>query len=440
MNKEHREERKGFELRGWHVIVGLLATLVVLFILFRVFGHSALEREIEELRAKGYPTTFEELEQYNQPPEGTPNAADIYVKAFDAYRSPFEDEKKLLPYIGSVVLKPGESLTPETKAAMETFLSRNAKTLELLHQAGQIEQCRYQYPLIARQGFMNPYYNEIKNCAQLLNQCILIQIKSDRKVEACQGVMDELRLGRSLSREPSFISFLMGHSVALMGVESLQRLLEDCLLSEQQISILHTELLQVRNGLRMDQGLIGERCCLLDSLFLSQSMGFGTTPARWSGLMDTNVLRAIEFYNQLEAVAKMEPEKRLKEYQKIQEESKQLSVLFFITRMLVPAVNTIAMVDLRRIAQMDCAIAALGVERFRLAEGRLPETLEQLVPKFINAVPIDPFDGKPLRYKRLDKGYTIYSIGEDSEDNGGTPKSKVQKDEKFDLPFTVERP
>ncbi len=439
MSEEHREGRKGFELRGWHVIVGLLAVLVAMFIVFRLFGHSSLERKIAELRAKGYPTSYEELEKYNQLPEGTPNAADIYIKAFDAYRAPFEDEKKLLPLIGSVVLKPGESLTPETKTAMENFLSRNTKTLELLHQAGQIEQCRYHYPLIARQGFMNPYYTEIKNCAQLLNQRILFQSKSDRKAEACQSVIDELRLGRSLSREPSFISFLMGHSAASMGIECIERLLEDCSLSEQQIAVLHTELLQVRNGLRLDQGLIGERCCLLDNLFMSQSMGFGTAPARWSGLMDTNVLRAIEFCDQLEAVAKMEPEKRLKEYQKIQEESEQLSVLFFITQMLVPAVNSIAMIDLRGIARMDCAITALEVERYRLAEGRLPETLEALVPKFIEGVPIDPFDEQPLRYNRLDKGYTIYSIGEDGEDNGGVPKAKVEKGAKYDLPFTVER-
>ena len=202
---------------------------------------------------------------------------------------------------------------------------------------------------------------------------------------------------------------------------------------------MRVELLNIRQSLRLDQGMIGERCCLLDNLFVNQSMGFGTAPARWSGLMDTNIIRALEFYDQLEAVAKMEPEKRLKEYQRIGEEAKQLSALFFITRMLVPTMNTIAMVDLRQIAQLDCALTALEVERYRLAEGRLPETLEVLVPKFIEAVPIDPFDGKPLRYKRLDKGYTIYSIGEDGEDNGGVPKSKVQKDEKFDLPFTVER-
>lgn len=432
------DRRKGFELRGWHVIVGLLAVLVVMFILFRVFGHSALERKIAELRAKGYPTSLEELEKYNQIPEGVPNAADLYIKAFESYQAPFEDETKLLPYFRPGILKPGEPNTPEMEA-MATFLSRNAKTLELLHQAGQVEQCRYQYPMIAHQGIMNPYYTEIKNCAHLLYLCMLTQIQSDRKSEACQSVMDELRLGRSLSREPSFFSFLMGHSIASMGIESVGRLLEDCSLSDQQIAVLHTELLQVRNGLRLDRGLIGERCCLLDNLIMSQSMGFGTAPARWSGLMDTNVLRAIEFYDQLEAVAKMDPEKRLKEYQKIQEESKQLSVLFFITRMLVPAVNSIAMIDLRRIAQMDCAITALEVERYRLAEGRLPETLEALVPKFIEAVPIDPFDGKPLRYKRLEKGYTIYSIGEDGEDNGGVPKGKVQNNEKYDWPFTVER-
>jgi hypothetical protein len=117
-----------------------------------------------------------------------------------------------------------------------------------------------------------------------------------------------------------------------------------------------------------------------------------------------------------------------------------LSGFYFLTKLWFPALERVGMIDLRIHAQLDCARAVLGVERFRLAEGRLPETLEQLVPKFIEAVPIDPFDSKPLRYKRLEKGYTIYSVGEDGEDNGGIPKSKVQKDEKFDLPFTVERP
>ncbi|NLH17062.1 MAG: hypothetical protein GX455_10830, partial [Phycisphaerae bacterium] len=130
MSEDQPEKKRGFELRGWHVLVGILAVFVLLFVRFRVFSHSALERKIAELRAKGYPTTFEELEKYNQLPQGTPNAAEIYLTAFESYQTPFEDEKNLLPYIGPI--KPDDPITPEIKAAMNKFLSRNFKTLELL--------------------------------------------------------------------------------------------------------------------------------------------------------------------------------------------------------------------------------------------------------------------------------------------------------------------
>jgi hypothetical protein len=46
-------------------------------------------------------------------------------------------------------------------------------------------------------------------------------------------------------------------------------------------------------------------------------------------------------------------------------------------------------------------------------------------------LPLDPFDGQPLRYKKLPKGYVVYSNGEDGKDDGG--------DEKKDITFTVER-
>jgi hypothetical protein len=438
MSEEHPEGRKGFELRGWHVIVGLLAVLVVMFILFRVFGHSSLQRKIAELRAKGYPTSIEELEKYNQIPEGVPNAADLYVKAFDAYRAPFEDETKLLPYFRPGILKPGEPNAPEMEA-MATFLSWNARTLELLHQAGQIEQCKFNYPLTSSSGFMNPYLNESKKCSQLLRILILERATSGKTDQSYQGMIDHLRLAESLSRESSLISYLVKISIEAGYVDSVQVILERTALSDQQIVELRAELLKARDQLRMGLWLVGERCYLLDVMVDRYPLGYGTIPARWSGLMDTNLVRSLEFFDQLEAAAKMEPEKRKKEFQWIDEEVNDLSVLFFTTKMLMPALGKVGMIELRIIAQLDCARTALGVGRFRLAEGRLPESLEALVPKFIEAVPIDPFDGKPLRYKRLEKGYTIYSVGEDGEDNGGISKSKVQKDEKFDLPFTVER-
>ena len=70
--------------------------------------------------------------------------------------------------------------------------------------------------------------------------------------------------------------------------------------------------------------------------------------------------------------------------------------------------------------RMQEARIACALERFRHANGAFPEKLDQLVPDFVEALPEDPFDQKPLRYRRnADGGYDVWSIGPDRRDDGG---------------------
>lgn len=62
---------------------------------------------------------------------------------------------------------------------------------------------------------------------------------------------------------------------------------------------------------------------------------------------------------------------------------------------------------------------ALAVERYRLAHGHWPDSLDQLVPMLLSGIPKDPFDGKAIRYRRLGDGVAIYSVGPDGIDDGG---------------------
>lgn len=77
------------------------------------------------------------------------------------------------------------------------------------------------------------------------------------------------------------------------------------------------------------------------------------------------------------------------------------------------------------IEQYDAADArmlliTLAAKRYQLAHGQLPERLDDLVPAYIDAVPADPYDGHPVRYKLTDTGATVYCVYEDGIDNGGT--------------------
>lgn len=62
----------------------------------------------------------------------------------------------------------------------------------------------------------------------------------------------------------------------------------------------------------------------------------------------------------------------------------------------------------------------IALERWRLAHDDYPGILEQLVPSFLDEVPLDVMDGKPLRYRRIDENkFDLYSIGLDGYDNHG---------------------
>jgi hypothetical protein len=71
-------------------------------------------------------------------------------------------------------------------------------------------------------------------------------------------------------------------------------------------------------------------------------------------------------------------------------------------------------------ALLASATVALAAERFRRANGQWPHAIADLVAaKLLPAVPTDPFDGQPLRMRRLADGLVVYSVGQNLIDDGG---------------------
>jgi hypothetical protein len=70
-------------------------------------------------------------------------------------------------------------------------------------------------------------------------------------------------------------------------------------------------------------------------------------------------------------------------------------------------------------AQLRAAIVAVALERYRRQRGGWPSSLAELTPKYLKAVPLGVFDGKPLIYKRLKDGVIVYTVGADLIDRGG---------------------
>ncbi len=72
------------------------------------------------------------------------------------------------------------------------------------------------------------------------------------------------------------------------------------------------------------------------------------------------------------------------------------------------------------LAGIRTARVAVAVERYRRANaGEPPSTLAALVPTYLNAIPIDPFSGEPVRYRATGSDYVVYSHGIDGKDDEG---------------------
>lgn len=87
--------------------------------------------------------------------------------------------------------------------------------------------------------------------------------------------------------------------------------------------------------------------------------------------------------------------------------------------LLMPALSKAALhkdlADVRR----DAAITTIALAHYHADHQRYPQTLAELLPDYLPALPIDPVDGQPLRYLLTPQGPILYSLGFDKDDDQG---------------------
>lgn len=109
----------------------------------------------------------------------------------------------------------------------------------------------------------------------------------------------------------------------------------------------------------------------------------------------------------------------------------------FISRSLLPALSEVGEWFRRKHVSLRCTSVALAAERFRREKRVWPHSVDELCPHYLAATLLDPFDGKPLRYRRVEDGVVIYSVGQDGRDNGGDLDPEHRNQSHADIGFRL---
>jgi hypothetical protein len=89
-----------------------------------------------------------------------------------------------------------------------------------------------------------------------------------------------------------------------------------------------------------------------------------------------------------------------------------------LTRDFTPYLDYLLNLHYRTTAQVHIARTGLALLEYRQTHGAFPPTV---VPLGLEKL-TDPYTREPLRYWAEGAGFVVYSVGEDLEDNGGTPR------------------
>jgi hypothetical protein len=88
---------------------------------------------------------------------------------------------------------------------------------------------------------------------------------------------------------------------------------------------------------------------------------------------------------------------------------------------------------------LDETRLACALERFRMKHGAYPETLAELAPEFIAAIPLDPYSHATYRYRRVgNSSFHLYGVGENRTDEGGQIAPGVPERKQLDAVWPYE--
>ena len=331
--------------------------------------------------------------------------------------------------MGNVSLKANEPLPRIFWPYAQEFHEQvGVKTAARLIEIAGMGERQFRFPINLGNGaYVNlEHLAAMRDLARTLHFEAWYAAMEDRPEDALVAIRAMVPLAESLREEPLLISQLVHIAVHGILTATVQDALNRTNFSDEQLrefqELLSTVLPPLEEHSMIRQGFLGERVFNLDTTDLIGQQYEDYLGEYWTVRFDTFSLpmrlTALEMYRQLEVTPGMV------ELPMIEELEGSYNPAFLVAKMLLPGLANAREAEYRCRTTYDTAVAACAVERYRLANGSLPPSLDALVPAYLDAVPTDPFrlDGGPVSYcTEPDGGYVLYSWARNRKDDGGIP-------------------
>jgi hypothetical protein len=249
------------------------------------------------------------------------------------------------------------------------------------------------------------------------------EMVSGRTDQALKDLNVMFRVDDGLRDEPLVMSQLVRMSCVSIMLEPIGEGLLEQRWSEDQLQVLQERLQKTDLIASTVRALYGERDICCNSSFDQGYM----LPRGWNRFEQVSVNRAFQeaVFARIDLAGReIKPSvNRSIDLSWQQQNAKWLSLILhhtIIAKMTLPVYSKVPQEVAFAQSEVDMAMLACALGRYRMAQGQYPDDLNALVPRFVTVLPHDIINGQPLKYHRSDNGrFVLYSVGWNEKDDGG---------------------
>ncbi len=359
------------------------------------------------------------------------------------------------------IQKPGEGspdLATRAAAAASVLagLETNATALAELKDASVRPFCRYPviYKVEEPYSILLPHLSNLSSACRRLNLRACAELAAGRSDAAMSDVKLILYLGDSLKDEPFLISALVRMAAEKLAIQAVWEGLAEHAWTDAQLQELEPLFTRYDFVADLKGPMDVERAANISLGEVIRKKGFGVfieilgpgqptafnkrvadiggvvIPGGWIRREEITCCRLFQLqvdgvYNNNSAPLPSRVESSQDAMAKGMPPEWIVGAILnhrLIARALLPSLRRIVIRSAEAQTAANQAAIACALERYRLANGKFPETLDTLSPKFIAELPKDAINGQPMKYRRTgDAHFVLYSVGWNEKDDGGTP-------------------
>ena len=437
------EDRRG--VLGWvlrhpktTIALVLLVMAILILLALQRTAENALARRIAAIKAKGEPTSVADLiaRQRHIPDEENMLLA-VVKPAEKMVKADFPGDRDAhLRYVGMAKRTPtGQRWSNDELEAAHWYLQRFAPEIASIHAGLRLKDSvynvRWNTPAI---NAPMPELAYVRHVSKVLQLETLTTANDSDGEKTERFLLEALPVVHALQGDLPLIGALVELAVKALVLDGIERSINQIGLSDAALQSADRWLRETERSPEMGAATRVERATQLDSY----RWLYSTNWTRFVPVLQENdVASAVELQTMFVDAVNAPYGVLQARIAAIDSRADSLPREYNVSHNLIPIITGSYLRSLvlwtRGVGENRAMCGAIACERFRLASGKWPETLAQLIPAYLDSVPIDPIDGKPIRYAIIPEGIKTWTIAGDDhdEDNGGDVRRLEPYDEKF---------